>query len=72
MENQVFVVGVNRVGGYDQVEYFGKSMVINPLGDVLKLGSTEEEILTQVLDPDTIKEAKKFIPSLDLRQPSQY
>jgi predicted amidohydrolase len=72
IENQVFVVGVNRVGGYDQVDYFGKSMVIDPLGNVLKKGSTEEEILTQVLDPEQLKEAQRFIPTLDLRRPNQY
>ena len=72
IENQLFVVGVNRVGGYDQVEYFGKSTVIDPLGNVLKVGSTKEEILTQTLDPKLLFEAKKFIPTLDLRRPNQY
>ncbi len=72
IENQLFVVGVNRVGGYDQVEYFGKSVVIDPLGNVLKTGSTEEEILTQTLDPTILIEARKFIPTLDLRRPNQY
>ena len=72
IENQIFVVGVNRVGGYDQVEYFGKSMIINPSGEVLKIGSTEEDILTQVLDPENLNKAKEFIPTIDLRRPSQY
>ena len=72
IENQIFVVGVNRVGGNEQIEYFGKSVFIDPLGNITKMGSSKEELLSHILDFNLISEARKFIPTLDLRQPNQY
>jgi predicted amidohydrolase len=72
IENQIFVAGVNRVGGYDNVSYFGNSIVIDPLGKILVCGSEKEEILSVSLDLNRLLEAKDFIPTLEHRHPEKY
>ncbi len=72
MENQIFIAGVNRVGGNNEASFFGKSMVIDPFGNLILEGNDQEQILFTSLDPDRLSEAKSFIPTLDLRRPSQY
>jgi predicted amidohydrolase len=72
MENQIFVIGVNRVGESSNISYFGKSIVIGPNGETISSGSSKEEIIKGFLDPDLLDLAKKFIPTLSLRHPDQY
>ena len=72
IENQIFVIGVNRVGRTDEISYFGESKVYDPFGNCLVSGTTEEQILSVLLDINRIKEAKSFIPTLDLRKPEYY
>ncbi|MHA1976884.1 MAG: nitrilase-related carbon-nitrogen hydrolase [Candidatus Hodarchaeales archaeon] len=72
IENQVFIAGVNRVGGNKKASFFGKSMIIDPFGNTMLQGSDHEEILFATLDPSQLTDAKSFIPTLDLRRPKQY
>lgn len=72
MENQIFVVGVNRVGKDANISYFGKSIVIGPNGETISSGLTKEEIIKCILDPDLLDSARKFIPTLSHRHPDQY
>ena len=53
IENQAYMIGVNRVGKDQELEYGGRSMIISPTGEVL-VDAFEETI---VLD-STIKESK--------------
>ena len=72
MENQIFVIGVNRVGTDPEISFFGKSIVIDPNGKTICSGSSKEEILKADLDLKLLNSAKKFIPTLSLRHPDQY
>ncbi len=72
IENQIFVAGVNRVGGNIEASFFGKSMVVDPFGNTLVQGTDQEEILMITLDPTLLADAKSFIPTLDLRRSNQY
>ncbi len=72
IENQIFVAGVNRIGGNEEASFFGNSMIIDPFGNALTQGTEQEEILFATLDPTRLSEAKSFIPTLDLRQSDQY
>jgi predicted amidohydrolase len=72
MENQVFVIGVNRVGADPEISFFGKSMVIDPKGKTISSGSDKEEIIMSTLNPELLDSAKQFIPTLSLRHPDQY
>ncbi len=50
IENQAYVVGVNRVGSGGGLDYSGDSAIIDPLGDVLATGAVGETILLADLD----------------------
>jgi predicted amidohydrolase len=45
IENQAYVVGVNRVGAGGSLIYSGDSRIFGPLGETLAAGSSSEEIL---------------------------
>ncbi len=72
IENQIFVAGVNRVGGTDVISFFGHSRIYDPFGVPLASGTAEEQILSALLDFNRIEEAKEFIPTIYLRKPESY
>jgi predicted amidohydrolase len=51
IENQAYVVGVNRVGSGGGLDYSGDSAVIDPLGEVLASGAGGETVLFADIDP---------------------
>jgi predicted amidohydrolase len=51
IENQAYVVGVNRVGSGGGLDYSGDSAIIDPLGEVLASGAGGETVLFADLDP---------------------
>ena len=51
IENQAYVIGVNRVGSGGGLDYSGDSAIIDPLGEVLATGAGGETILLADLDP---------------------
>jgi omega-amidase len=64
IENQCFVIGVNRIGkdGND-FPHSGDSMVINPRGEIIsKTKANEESIETITLDPNYLSEFRKVFP----------
>jgi predicted amidohydrolase len=54
IENQAYVVGVNRVGSGGGLDYSGDSAIIDPLGEVLATGAGVETVLIADLDPDHV------------------
>ncbi len=65
IENQCFIVGVNRVGrdGND-LNYIGGSMVINPLGEVLSYGKATDEVVVTEIEVLEVKLVRKQFPFL--------
>ncbi len=65
IENQCYVIGVNRVG-YDgnDIYHCGNSMFIDPVGEVLFEKKRQECIETVLLDPATIENTRKQFPFL--------
>lgn len=63
IENQCYVVGVNRVGkdGND-IYHSGDSMVIDPLGEILYHKNDEEDISTITLDKDHLQTVREKFP----------
>jgi len=51
IENQAYVVGVNRVGSGGGLDYSGDSAIIDPLGEILATGAGTETILLADIDP---------------------
>ncbi|MDX2146684.1 MAG: nitrilase-related carbon-nitrogen hydrolase [Planctomycetota bacterium] len=54
IENQAFVVGVNRVGRDPKLEYAGGSIVLSPKGEELAEAGTSECVLSCELDPGVV------------------
>src|SRR5688572_21259862 len=50
IENQAYVIGVNRVGDDPGHHYAGQSVVVNPRGDVIAQAGDGEQILAADLD----------------------
>ena len=66
IENQAYVVGVNRVGSDgNNIYHSGNSLVINPLGEVLYHKSDEEDIATIVLEKDKLEDTRARFPFLN-------
>ncbi len=65
IENQSYVVGVNRTGtdGKD-IYYSGDSMIIDPLGEVLYTRAHEEDIFTITLQKEKLEEVRHKLPFL--------
>ncbi|MDT8860927.1 carbon-nitrogen family hydrolase [Alkalihalobacillus sp. MEB130] len=73
IENQVYVVSCNRNGTYDEVEFAGRSMVINPWGDIMvKASSTEEETINVELNLDEVTRIRRDVPVFSSRVPKLY
>jgi predicted amidohydrolase len=65
IENQCYVVGVNRVGqDGKEINYSGDSLVINPLGEVLYHMADEEDIFTITLEREKLEEVRTKFPFL--------
>lgn len=65
IENQSFVVGVNRVGNDgNDIYYSGDSMIVDPMGTVLYTKAHDEDIFTITLQKETIEEVRNKLPFL--------
>jgi predicted amidohydrolase len=56
IENQAYVVGLNRTGKDPGLEYGGHSMVIDPMGNILVEGGEEEGLIEAEIEKNTINE----------------
>jgi predicted amidohydrolase len=60
IENQCYVIGVNRVGNDgNEIYHSGDSMVIDPLGEILYHKEKEEDIFTITLQKNELEEIRK-------------
>ncbi len=63
-ENQSFVVGVNRVGTDGLgIDYPGASMAVDPVGNVIKVLSEKEEVVTVSLSYEQLKRFREKFPA---------
>jgi predicted amidohydrolase len=63
IENQCYVVGINRVGeDGNKIYYSGDSMVIDPLGEILYHKKDEEDIFTLNLDRSHLEKIREKFP----------
>lgn len=63
IENQCYVVGVNRVGtDGNNVYHSGNSLVIDPLGQVLYHMADDEDVNTITLQKDMLEEVRTKFP----------
>lgn len=63
IENQCYVIGVNRVGeDGNSIYHSGDSMVIDPLGEILYHKKDEEDVFTLTLDKTQLKTVREKFP----------
>jgi len=63
IENQCYVVGVNRVGADGKnINHSGNSLVIDPLGEVLYHKADEEDVFTIALEKERLEEVRTRFP----------
>jgi predicted amidohydrolase len=55
----MYVLRVNRVGNWKEWEFYGKSYLINPFGEVENILGNKEEMMICKLDKNIIKEARR-------------
>jgi predicted amidohydrolase len=64
IENQAYVVGVNRVGAGDGLDYAGDSAVIDPIGDAVAEAADIEVVMVADVDPGTVVAVRAKYPFL--------
>lgn len=72
IENQVFVVGCNRVGSDGDLGFFGQSCVIDPWGRVMDALDDRPGVLAATLDLDDVDKVRGRIPCWEMRRPDVY
>lgn len=65
IENQCYVVGLNRVGeDANKLSYSGDSCIISPLGQVEQYSSHEEILINDMFEYETLEQTRKKLPFL--------
>jgi omega-amidase len=64
IENQAYVVGVNRVGSEPQYQYAGRSVVVDPHGVIVADAGEREQVLAATLDPEVALAWRRDFPAL--------
>ena len=68
IENQAYVVGVNRVGEGDGLVYRGDSRIVDPWGEQLAAAAGQETLLLAEVDPGVVRQARESFPVLQDRR----
>lgn len=63
IENQAYVIGVNRVGSDPNLDFPGCSLIVDPKGEVLAEGSGSVEILSAPLDLASVRKWRQDFPA---------
>lgn len=72
IENQMYMVAVNRVGSDGTYDFFGHSAIIDPWGNALVEGGEAEILLTATIDTDAVAAVRQKIPVFKDRRPDLY
>ncbi|HEX4951902.1 MAG TPA: carbon-nitrogen family hydrolase [Thermoanaerobaculia bacterium] len=68
IENQAYVVAVNRVGEGGRLVYVGDSRIVDPMGETLASASRGETMLLAEVDPAVVAETRARLPFLKDRR----
>jgi len=69
IENQAFVVAVNRVGADPSVNYAGGSLIVSPRGEVIREAGAGPECLSAMLAGEELRGWRRDFPALkDVRR----
>jgi len=72
IENQCYIIGVNRIGKGNGLEYIESSMAFDPLGERLTKAHSKSELMVVDVDADRVKQVRKQFPFKEDRQMELY
>ena len=72
IENQAYVVAVNRVGSDPDNNFGGQSLVIDPLGQIMAIAGAHAQLVTAKLDLTQVAQVRGQIPVFNDRRPELY
>lgn len=72
IENQIFMIGCNRVGTSKDQTFGGHSMIVNPWGEVLVEGDEREALLVAQIDLDLVEQVRQRVPVFRDRRQEVY
>jgi predicted amidohydrolase len=64
IENQAWVIGVNRCGREGELPYPGRSVVVNPLGEIVADAGADETVVAAEIDPQAVRQWRLDFPAL--------
>ena len=68
IENQAYVVGVNRVGEGGRLDYSGDSMIVDPFGEIVAQAGDVETVIKADVDPKRVATVRSEYPFLQDRR----
>ncbi|MBB6218973.1 putative amidohydrolase [Anaerosolibacter carboniphilus] len=72
IENQMYVVAVNRIGSEFKADFPGKSLVVDPWGKILVESDDQEQIVHVEIDMDLVDRIRTKIPCFSDRNIEAY
>ena len=72
MENQLYLLGVNRCGVDGRTTFGGRSALVDPTGAVLDRAEEGPAIISGMVDPERLAVVRERMPSLKERAPEAY
>jgi len=72
VENELIVAACNRVGNDGQVEFTGRSLVVDPWGRALVEGDGQERLLIAQADLREVRKARRYLTVYEDRRPEAY
>ena len=68
IENQAYVIGVNRVGNARDIAYAGDSTIIDPLGEALAHAARTETVISATVERSEVEKVRAEFPFLQDRR----
>jgi predicted amidohydrolase len=65
IENQCYVAGVNRTGNDPRYQHSGRTMIIDPHGEILADAGSVECVIQARIDPQWLAEYRRAFPALN-------
>ncbi len=72
IENQAYVVAVNRTGSDPNNVFAGHSLIVDPWGEIVSEAGDDVEILTGTIDFTKVNDVRSKIPVFADRRPEFY
>ena len=70
IENQAYVIGVNRSGSDPNLQYPGSSLIVGPKGEMLAQAGSETSIIRAELDRESLLQWRRDFPALSGLKPN--